>query len=213
MKIISIRKRSDAQPTWDLDVNESHSYLLSNGVVSHNTSQILGNTECFEMITSNIYKRQTLSGEFIQVNKYLVEDLTELNLWNETIRQKIIAAEGSVQDIQEIPDEIKVLYKTVWETSQRIIIDMAVARAPFVCQSQSMNLYFKNANTAKISSALMYGWKKGLKTLVYYTRNSGATEAAKFTVDKELISQKAEEVDEGVACSLDNPEACEMCSG
>ena len=211
MKIKSIKKQSEPQPTWDIDVDHSHSYLLSNGVVSHNTSQILGNTECFEPITSNIYKRQTLSGEFIQLNKYLVEDLMDLNLWTEELRQKIIAEEGSVQNIPEIPDELKKLYKTVWEISGKTIINMSAARGPYVCQSQSLNLYYKDINTAKVSSALMYAWKSGLKTLVYYTRSTAARGATKITVDQQPESQVSDE--EGIACSLDTPENCESCSG
>jgi ribonucleoside-diphosphate reductase alpha chain len=180
------------------------------------TSQMLGNTECFEPITSNIYKRATLSGEFIQINKYLVEDLIELNLWNDTMRQKIIVANGSIQSIPEIPDNLKQLYKTVWEISQKTIIDLAADRGAYICQSQSMNLYFKDANFAKLSSAYMYGWKKGLKTIVYYTRTMAAREAIKFTVDKEIekeVQQQAKKdtVEEEIACSLDDPDSCVMC--
>lgn len=192
--------------------------LLVSPMPTASSSQILGNIEAFEICTSNIYKRQTLSGEFIQLNKYLFEDLVELKIWNETVRQKIIASNGSIQNISEIPDDIKKLYLTVWETSQKIVIDGCADRAPFICQSQSMNLYFKDANTAKISSALMYAWQKGLKTLVYYTRNSEASSANKVTVSKEIqdqmiVANSVEGLVEGVACSLDNPEACEMCSG
>lgn len=204
---------------WDTLKKNIKKYGLRNSLLlapmpTASTSQIMGNVECFEMITSNVYKRQTLSGEFIIVNKYLVEDLMELGLWNEELRQKIIALGGSIQSLSEIPDNIKCLYKTVWETSQKIIIDMAADRGAFICQSQSMNLYFKDANSAKISSALMYAWEKGLKTLVYYTRNTAAREAIKFTVDKEIENKvnNQQEIEEGLVCSLDNPEACEMCS-
>lgn len=217
MKIKSIKKMEKPIPTWDIQVENTHSYLLSNGVVSHNTSNILGNTECFEPITSNIYTRQTLSGEFTQINKYLIEDLVELDLWNDTMKQKIIASNGSVQNILEIPIDIRNLYKTVWELSQKVIINMSAKRAPFVCQSQSMNLYIKDANTAKVTSALFYAWECGLKTLCYYLRTQSAREAAKFTVSKEIENQMAEsnkeELIEGISCSLDNPEACESCSG
>lgn len=175
------------------------------------TSQILGNTEAFEVITSNIYKRQTLSGEFIQVNKYLVEDLMELGLWTENIRQKIIAADGSIQDVTEIPTDLKNLYKTVWEISQRITIDMAADRGPYICQSQSMNLYFKDPNMAKISSALMHAWKRGLKTIVYYTRTKAAKEGAKFTVEVNEEPVVDANSLEGIACSIDNPESCVAC--
>lgn len=212
--------------TWDWNALRTkikkHGVRNSLGVAlmpTASTSQILGNTECFEPITSNIYKRSTLSGEFIQVNKYLVEDLIELGLWNDEMRQTIIAHNGSIQNISNIPDKIKELYKTVWEMSQKIIINMAADRGPYVCQSQSMNLYIKDPNSAKLTSAIFHAWKSGLKTLVYYMRTNAAKDATKFTVDKE-IENKANltieplEVDqEGIACSLDNPESCEMCSG
>lgn len=180
------------------------------------TSQVLGNSECFEPITSNIYKRSTLSGEFVQINSYLVNDLIELNLWSEEIRQQIIANKGSIQGIQSIPDNIKALYKTVWEISQRTIIDMAADRGPYVCQSQSMNLYFDNPNFAKLSSAYMYAWKSGLKTLVYYTRTKAAREAIQVTVESKIeepIMQENENTEllEGIACSIDNPDSCVMC--
>jgi ribonucleotide reductase alpha subunit len=190
--------------------------LLIADMPTASTSQILGNTECFEPFTSNIYKRSTLSGDFIQVNKFLVEDLIKLNLWTEEMRQMIIANNGSVQNVPGIPDDIKALYKTVWEISQKILIDFSADRGPYVCQSQSLNLYFKDANKAKLTSAFFYGWKKGLKTIVYYTRTQGARETTKFTVDKEIenklnAANQPEDVD-GISCSLDNPEACEMCS-
>jgi len=189
------------------------------------TSQILGNTECFEPITSNIYKRSTLSGEFIQVNKYLVEDLIELNLWDDEMRQTIIASNGSIQMIPSISAELKELYRTVWEISQKVIIDLAADRGPFICQSQSMNLYVKDPNFGKMTSAFFYAWKKGLKTLVYYTRTNAPKEASKVTVDRDIESQvirteglrtegrTKEENLEALVCSLENPENCEACSG
>jgi len=180
------------------------------------TSQILGNTESFEMVTSNLYKRSTLSGEYIMLNKHLVNDLIDLGLWDDKIRQKIIYNQGSIQNIDEIPDNIKKLYKTVWETSQKVIIDMAIDRAPYIDQSSSMNLYFSNPNSAKITSALFHGWKNGLKTLVYYMRSNAAVEAKQFTLDKSVVESdklSEQELEEGIVCSIDNPEACEMCSG
>ncbi len=198
-----------------IKINGLRNSLLFAPMPTASTSQILGNTECFEPISSNVYKRATLSGEFIQVNKYLVEDLMELNLWNDEMRQKIIASDGSIQNIAEIPVEIKKLYKTVWELSQRILIDMSADRGAFTCQSQSLNLYFKDANAAKLTSAYFYGWEKGLKTIVYYTRTQAAREAIKFTVDKNIENQVKEQektTEEALICSLDNPEACEMCS-
>jgi ribonucleoside-diphosphate reductase alpha chain len=192
-----------------LQVKESgiRNSLLFALMPTASSSNILGNTECFEPITSNIYKRGTLSGEFIQVNKYLVKDLMSLDLWTDEIRQKIIACSGSIQYIEEIPQNIKNLYKTVWEISQKIIIDFAADRQPFVCQSQSMNLYFKNPDYSTLTSAYFYGWKKGLKTIVYYTRTRAAREAIKFTVNR-----KIEEEMNKAMCSVDNPEDCEMCS-
>ena len=210
---------------WDWSVLKKqikkHGVRNSLGVAlmpTASTSQILGNTECFEPITSNIYKRSTLSGEFIQINKYLVDDLIEKEIWNEELRNKIISNNGSIQNIPELPDDIKALYKTVWELSQKIIINMAADRGPYVCQSQSMNLYIKDPNAAKLTSAIFHAWKSGLKTLVYYMRTNAAKDAVKITVDKEveinsIISNKEEEsiLEEGIACSLDNPEDCEMC--
>lgn len=182
------------------------------------TSQILGNTECFEPITSNIYKRSTLSGEFIQVNKYLVDDLIEQGLWSEELRQKIISNNGSVQNIDELSSDIKGLYRTVWELSQKIIINMAADRGPYICQSQSMNLYIKDPNAAKLTSAIFHAWERGLKTLVYYMRTNAAKDAVKITVEKEIensvtptINEGEENIEEGIACSLDDPESCEMC--
>lgn len=181
------------------------------------TSQILGNTECFEPITSNIYKRQTLSGEFIMINKYLVEDLIDIGIWSETLRQKIIAGGGSIQNIAEIPDDLKKLYRTVWEISQKTLIDLSADRGPFVCQSQSLNLFFKDPNFAKLSSAYMYANQKGLKTLVYYTRSQAAREATMVSVPKEIEDQMRLEKEmqdaEDLSCSLENPEACQACSG
>jgi len=173
------------------------------------TSQIMGNSECFEPITSNLYKRSTLSGEYVQINKHLIRDLIELKLWDDDLRQLIMSHNGSVQNINVIPQDIKDLYKTVWEISQKVIINMAADRGPYVCQSQSMNLYFDNPSFAKLSSAYMYAWKKGLKTLVYYTRSKAAREAIKFTIDKNI--EETNEDAEGIACSIDNSEDCDMC--
>lgn len=208
-------------PTTDFDWNglkEKVKKGLRNSLIfapmpTASTSQILGNTECFEPITTNLYKRSTLSGSFYQVNKYLVEDLIKLNLWNDDMKKKIIAHQGSIQSIPEIPSELKTIYKTVWEISQKILIDMSADRGAFTCQSQSLNIYFKDANFAKLTSAYFYAWKAGLKTIVYYTRSQAAREAIQFTVDKEIENSVNNENDEGISCSLDNPEACEMCSG
>ncbi|WP_039359773.1 ribonucleoside-diphosphate reductase subunit alpha, partial [Candidatus Protochlamydia amoebophila] len=168
------------------------------------TSQILGNNECFEPYTSNLYTRRVLSGEFIVVNKHLMRDLVKRELWNEEMKQRILAANGSIQGIEEIPSEIKELYKTVWEIKQKALIDMAADRGPFICQSQSLNLFVESPTFAKLSSMHFYAWKKGLKTGMYYLRIKAAAEAIKFTVN-----QKYEQPQQEIACSLD----CLSCSG
>jgi ribonucleoside-diphosphate reductase alpha chain len=203
------------------------------------TSQILGNNECFEPYTSNIYSRRVLSGEFVIVNKHLLKDLVKLGIWNDKLKNKIIAANGSVQNIDEIPDNIKALYKTVWEISQKVIINMAADRGAYICQSQSLNLFVQDPNFAKLSSMHFYGWKAGLKTGMYYMRTKAAADAIKFTVEKEakevpevlgnedvlvlerqqqlsaerqaLLEAEAAEKAAQLSCSLDNPDACEAC--
>ena len=188
--------------------------LLLAPMPTASTSQILGNNECFEPFTSNIYIRKTLSGEFPVVNKHLVKDLVKLGLWSESLRDKIIINNGSVQDINEIPDDLKAIYKTAWEMSQKIIIDHAAIRAPFICQSQSMNLFVQDANFAKLSSAHFYGWSKGLKTGSYYIRTKAATTAIKGlgidTSRAEDIKSEGENYSD-LVCSIDNPEDCEAC--
>ena len=184
--------------------------LLLAPMPTASTSQILGNNECFEPYTSNIYTRRVLSGEFTIINKYLVKDLIALGLWDERMRQRIISANGSVQSIPNIPEEIKAMYKTVWEISQRDIIDMAADRGPYICQSQSLNIHLANPNFAKMASMHFYSWKAGLKTGMYYLRSNAAVEAIKFTVDKTMLKEQREEE---LACSLDNPDDCISCSG
>ena len=141
--------------------------LLLAPMPTASTSQILGNNECFEPYTSNIYTRRTLSGEYIVVNKHLLNDLTRLNLWNEEMKQKLMASNGSVQNIPEIPDDMKALYKTVYEISQKAIIDQAADRGAFICQSQSLNLFVESPNFGKLTSMHFYAWQKGLKTGMY----------------------------------------------
>ncbi len=160
--------------------------LLVAPMPTASTSQIFGNNECFEPYTSNIYTRRVLSGEFIIVNKHLLKDLVELNLWNDRIKNKILAANGSIQQIDEIPANIKELYKTVWEIKQRNIIDMAADRGAFVCQSQSLNLFIDQPGMSKLTSMHFYAWKKGLKTGVYYLRTQAASQAVQFTVEKQV---------------------------
>jgi ribonucleoside-diphosphate reductase alpha chain len=234
---------------WDVLRDEIKKHGVRNSLLlapmpTASTSQILGNNECFEPFTSNVYKRGTLSGEFIIVNRYLLKDLVQLGLWNENMKNSIIAANGSVQSIDEIPDNIKELYKTVWEIKQKAVIDMAADRGAFICQSQSLNLFMQSPNVAKLTSMHFYAWEKGLKTGMYYLRTKAAADAIKFTIEAQVKESKAptdatviasagsdatpeiphtssqtsliDEPDfamQQIACALDNPDACEMCSG
>ena len=159
--------------------------LLVAPMPTASTSQIFGNNECFEPYTSNIYTRRVLSGEFIIVNKHLLKDLVNLGLWNNDMKNRIIAANGSVQNINEIPADIKELYKTVWEIKQRNLIDMAADRGAYICQSQSLNLFVDNPTSSKLTSMHFYAWKKGLKTGMYYLRTQAASQAVQFTVEKQ----------------------------
>jgi len=159
--------------------------LLVAPMPTASTSQILGNNECFEPYTSNIYSRRVLSGEFIIVNKHLLKDLVNLGLWNNDMKNKIIANNGSVQNIKEIPEHIKELYKTVWEIKQRNLIDMAADRGAYICQSQSLNLFVDTPSVAKLTSMHFYAWRKGLKTGMYYLRTQAATQAVQFTIEKQ----------------------------
>ena len=165
--------------------------LLVAPMPTASTSQILGNNECFEPFTSNLYTRRVLSGDFMMVNKYLVSDLVSLNLWNADIRSQIMANNGSVADIKEIPTHIRDLYKTVWEIPQKTLIQMSRDRAPFICQSQSLNLFLAEPTYAKITSMHMFAWKQGLKTGCYYLRTKAASSAQKFTVDPTCLSCSA----------------------
>jgi len=195
--------------------------LLVAPMPTASTSQILGNNECFEPYTSNIYTRRVLSGEFIVVNKYLLRDLVNRGLWDNAMKDKIITANGSIQDIEEIPAEIKELYKTVWEIKMRSIIDMAADRGAYVCQSQSLNLFINSPNASKLTSMHFYAWKKGLKTGMYYLRTQAASQAVKFTVENqggknmdavipEVVAELSNDVPAGPSCSMD--EGCVTCS-
>jgi len=188
----------DLSGLWDWDKLRKN--VLKHGVRNSllvapmptaSTSQILGNNECFEPYTSNIYTRRVLSGEFIIVNKHLLEDLVSLGLWNEGLKQEIMRANGSIQNIDIIPDDIKELYKTVWELSMKDIIDMAKHRGYFIDQSQSLNLFVEGATMAKLTSMHFYGWKSGLKTGMYYLRTKSAVDAIKFTLDKKVEEDPA----------------------
>jgi ribonucleoside-diphosphate reductase alpha chain len=191
--------------------------LLVAPMPTASTSQILGNNECFEPYTSNIYVRRVLSGEFIIVNKHLLKDLVQLGLWNDTMKNKIIAANGSIQQINEIPDHIKALYKTVWEIKQRHLIDLAADRGVYICQSQSLNLFVDNPTAAKLTSMHFYAWKKGLKTGMYYLRTQAAAQAVQFTVEKQGSRQMEPVVPGAVQASghddLLNGGSCSMEDG
>jgi ribonucleoside-diphosphate reductase alpha chain len=195
--------------------------LLVAPMPTASTSQILGNNECFEPYTSNIYTRRVLSGEFIVVNKYLLRDLVNRGLWDTEMKDKIITANGSIQDIAEIPADVKELYKTVWEIKMRSIIDMAADRGAYVCQSQSLNLFINAPNASKLTSMHFYAWKKGLKTGMYYLRTQAASQAVKFTVENqggknmdavipEVVAELTNDVPAGPSCSME--EGCVTCS-
>ncbi|KAI9027656.1 ribonucleotide reductase [Phycomyces nitens] len=194
--------------------------LLVAPMPTASTSQILGNNECFEPYTSNIYTRRVMSGEFQVVNQHLLRDLIERGLWNDQVKNMIIAHNGSIQQVPTIPEDIKKLYKTVWELSQRVIIDMAADRAAFIDQSQSMNLFAAEPTFGKLTSMHFYAWKKGLKTGMYYLRSRPAVDAIKFTVDqlalKDMSAEERKLQEEklvAMQCSLDNKDACISCSG
>lgn len=187
--------------------------LLLAPMPTASTSQILGNNECFEPYTSNIYTRRVLSGEFIVVNKHLLKDLIKLNLWDDTMKDRLMEANGSIQNIKEIPESIKLLYRTVWEVSQKSIIDMAADRGAYICQSQSMNIHMQDATFGKLTSMHFHAWKKGLKTGLYYLRTKAAADAIKFTIvkdEKKSIEEKEKE-QAAIECSVDNKDDCEMC--
>ena len=164
--------------------------LLIAPMPTASTSQILGNNECFEAYSSNMYTRRTLSGEFVVVNKHLLHDLIGLGLWDNSMRNRLMASNGSIADFDDVPQHLRDLYKTVWEISQKVVIDMAADRGAFICQSQSMNLFVENVNFGKLSSMHFYAWSKGLKTGMYYLRTKAARDAIQFTVDKNAL-QKA----------------------
>ena len=221
---------------WNVLKEEIKEHGLRNSLLlapmpTASTAQILGNNECFEPYTSNIYTRRVLSGEFIIVNKHLLRDLTKLGLWDDDMKNRIISANGSIQNINEIPDNLKALYRTAWEIPQRALIDMSADRGAFICQSQSLNVFMENVNTAKLTSMHFYAWKQGLKTGMYYLRTKAATDAIKFTVDKKYkeapvaaavetpeaprkaIQDMTDEEQAAMACSIENGSDCEMCSG
>ena len=180
-------------------------------------ASISGCYECIEPQISNLFKRETLSGDFLQVNRYLVLELKKLGLWNENIRAKIKLAEGSIQDIIELPADLKEIYRTAWEVPMRSLIDMAADRGAFIDQSQSLNLFVESPNIGKLSSMYMYAWQKGLKT-TYYLRSRPATRIAQTSFSAAPTAavieapKKMYTDEEALVCSLENPEACEACT-
>ena len=212
---------------WDWDslkseivANGMRNSLLLAPMPTASTSQILGNNECFEAFTSNLYVRRTLSGEFIVPNRHLINDLIKLGLWSLEMKDEILRHKGSIQNIVGIPDNIKELYKTTWEIKQKNVIDMAADRGAYIDQSQSMNIHMIDANAAKVSSMHFYGWRKGLKTGMYYLRTKAAVDAIQFTVEAkksedQTVSGLADRAEmtslEEIACSLDSPDDCLSC--
>ncbi|VVC37066.1 Hypothetical protein CINCED_3A005569 [Cinara cedri] len=193
--------------------------LLIAPMPTASTAQILGNNESIEPYTTNVYCRRVLSGEFTVVNHHLINDLIKLNLWNENMKNTLLYYKGSIQKIESIPDNIKELYKTNWELSQKIILDMAADRAPYIDQSQSLNIHIEQPSIGKISSVHFYGWKKGLKTGMYYLRTRPAADPIQFTVNKNILSNNVTRKTEKnnfiemqeLVCSLENPGTCNNC--
>merc|ERR1719494_565449 len=190
--------------------------LLVAPMPTASTSQILGNNECFEPYTSNCYVRRTLAGEFVVINQHLLKDLIARGLWNSLMKNKLLAANGSLQNIPEIPEDLRELYKTVWEISQKTLINMSAARGAFIDQSQSFNVHMKGPNRKKLTSMHFYGWKKGLKTGMYYLRSQAAADAIKFTVDQKMLDEEqtqkiATQRMKEMSAALDNEEECLMC--
>ncbi|KAG2662332.1 ribonucleoside-diphosphate reductase large subunit-like isoform X2 [Panicum virgatum] len=193
--------------------------LLVAPMPTASTSQILGNNECFEPYTSNIYSRRVLSGEFVIVNKHLLHDLTEIGVWSPILKNKIIYEDGSVQKVIEVPDDLKAVYKTVWEIKQKTIVDMAADRGCYIDQSQSLNIHMDQPNFGKLTSLHFHAWSKGLKTGMYYLRTRAAADAIKFTVDTTLLKDKQQTSEEEdvqakmaqVVCSLNNRDECLAC--
>ena len=210
---------------WDTLKGEIVEHGLRNSLMlapmpTASTSQILGNNECFEAFTSNLYVRRTLSGEFIVLNRHLVKDLITEGLWSLELKDEILRNKGSVQAIESIPQRIRDIYKTTWEISQKVVIEMAAERGAYIDQSQSLNIHMTDANPAKVTSMHFYGWQKGLKTGMYYLRTRAAADAIQFTVEQKTVDEtveglasRADEITsmEAIACSLDTPDDCLSC--
>jgi ribonucleoside-diphosphate reductase alpha subunit len=200
---------------WELLKDEikkhgTRNSLLTALMPTASTSQILNNFESFEPITRNIFMRSVLSGDFSIINRYLIRDLMDLGLWNESFFNKFKKTYGSIQTFEEIPKHLRDLYKDIYEIPQKVLIDLSADRQHFIDQSQSLNIYFQNPTIKKLTSMHFYGWKKGLKTGMYYLRSDSATQAAQVTVSKST-TQSLEE--QKLMCSINNRENCDMCSG
>jgi len=191
----------------DIKTHGLRNSLLVAPMPTASTAQIMGNNEAFEPYTTNLYLRRTLAGEFVMINRHLVKDLQKIGLWSKDAKDAIIAANGSIQQIEGIPLNLKAVYRTVWEISQKSVIDMSADRGAFVDQSQSLNIFMENPSMAKLSSMHMHGWKKGLKTGMYYLRTRAKAQPIKFTLDPAAVAAAT------LACSRENPESCMMCSG
>jgi ribonucleotide reductase alpha subunit len=200
---------------WNIIKENIKKYGLRNSLLiapmpTASTSQIMGNNECFEPYTTNIYLRRTLAGEFVMVNKHLIRDLQAIGKWSPDIKTEIVRNGGSVQSL-DIPDKLKAVYRTVWEIPQKSLIDMSADRGPYIDQSQSLNIFMEDPTSAKLTSMHFYGWRKGLKTGMYYLRTRPKAKPQQVTVPVgPQVPMYTEE--QKLACSLANPESCEMCS-
>jgi ribonucleoside-diphosphate reductase alpha chain len=220
--VLHIDHFSDARLTlggrWDAVRAQIGEHGLRNSLMiaiapTATIASIAGCAECIEPVVSNVFKRETLSGEFLQVNRHLIAELKERGIWNEQVRQAIVVAEGSVQGIDAIPAELQERYRTAWELPQKALIDLAAARTPFIDQSQSLNLFQAAPTIGKLSSMYRYAWKSGLKT-TYYLRSRPATRINQTTVSAQPAAAQPTELEvipADIACSLENPESCEAC--
>jgi ribonucleoside-diphosphate reductase alpha chain len=192
-------------------LNGMRNSLLTALMPTASTAQILGNSECFEPYTSMLYVRRTLSGEFVYVNKYLITKLKALNLWNVEMKDEIIANKGSIQNIGSIPQHTKNVFRTVWEISQKSIIEMSADRSPYIDQSQSMNIFISKPTSAKLNAMHFYGWEKGLKTGMYYLRSNSAADAIQFSQSAKR-AKVAVDPEAVASCSRENAGECLACS-
>ena len=225
---INLNEYLSGRHDWEALKKDLQEYGIRNSMLTAlmptaSTASIMGNSESFEPIDSCIFKRRVLSGEYVVVNKYLVEDLIKLKLWSKELKDTIIVNNGSIQDIQEIPDHIKKIYKTVWEISMKSVIEQARDRGVFVDQMQSMNLFMANPNYKRLTSMHFYAWKNNLKSGMYYLRSKNQASAGKFSIDptlekkikekqelgQELLKEEQEAI---LMCSIDNKDACMLCS-